>query len=162
MDGATLRAVLTVDFDVGALSTFIARPALDHARSVVYTRDGTMLAYPAATLPATDKLLRHEDLKDPALEALFAANATGDGLHFVELGDYLASVAPIGGKRAGVPVPLDWYVATLVPAATLLGPTHRLERSPPSTPGPPSAPRGGGATTSRRSRRRRFRRRRCR
>jgi serine/threonine protein kinase len=130
-DGGTLRAVLTVDFDVGALSSFVARPALDHARSVVYTRDGTMLAYPAAEklLPVSDKLLRHEDLKDPALEALFAHGATADGLRFVELGDTLASIAPIGGKRAGVPVPLDWYVATLVPAGTLLGPTHRLERS---------------------------------
>ncbi len=130
-DGATLRAVLTVDFDVGALSSFVARPALDQARSVVYTKDGTMLAYPAAEklLPVSDKLLRHEDLKDPALEALFASGATADGLRFVELGDTLASVAPIGGKRAGVPVPLDWYVATLVPAGTLLGPTHRLERS---------------------------------
>jgi serine/threonine protein kinase len=130
-DGATLRAVLTVDFDVGALSTFVARPALDQARSVVYTKDGTMLAYPAAEklLPVSDKLLRHEDLKDPALEALFENGATAQGLRFVELGDTLASVAPIGGKRAGVPVPLDWYVATLVPAGTLLGPTHRLERS---------------------------------
>ena len=44
----TLRAVLTVDFHVGALSSFIARPAIDHARSVVFTAGGTILAYPAA------------------------------------------------------------------------------------------------------------------
>jgi serine/threonine protein kinase len=132
LDGDKLLAVLTVDFNVGALSSFVARPALDQARSVVYTRDGTMLAYPSADqlkLPETDKLLRHEDLKDPALEALFAAHPPADGIQFVELGDTLASVAPIGGKRAGVEVPLDWYVATLVPASTLLGATHRLERS---------------------------------
>jgi len=131
-DGTTLRAVLTVDFDVGALSTFIARPALDQARSVVYTKDGTMLAYPAAdkiAVPTGDKLLRHEDLKDPALDALLDKHPEGKTLQLVELPGALASVAPIGGKRAGVELPLDWYVATIVPTATLLGATRRLERS---------------------------------
>ncbi|HSN27359.1 MAG TPA: protein kinase [Kofleriaceae bacterium] len=131
-DGNTLRAVLTVDFDVGALSSFVARPAMDQARSVVYTKDGTMLAYPAAdqlSLPASDKLLRHEDLKDPALDALLDKHPEGTGLQLVELPGALASVAPIGGKRAGVDVPLDWYVATIVPTHTLLGATRRLERS---------------------------------
>jgi serine/threonine protein kinase len=133
--GHALRAVLTVDFDVGALSRYVARPVLDHARSIVYTRDGIVLAYPAAdklALPAADKLLRHEDLRDPALEVLLASDpprelrlstlATGDGF-------YLAAVAPVGGRRAGVAIPLDWYVATVVPVRTLLGPTHALERS---------------------------------
>jgi serine/threonine protein kinase len=130
-----LRAVLTVDFDVGALSQYVARAVLDQARSIVYTRGGIVLAYPAAdklALPANDKLLRHEDLRDPALEALFAASQPGE-LRLSELaaadGTYLAAVAPIGGRRAGVAVPLDWYVATLVPTRTLLGPTHALERS---------------------------------
>jgi serine/threonine protein kinase len=131
-----LQAVLTVDFDVGALSTFVARPALDQARSVVFTKDGVILAYPAADklgLPTSDKLLRAEDLHDPALDALFKANPTAGSQHFLDLdatdGEYLASVAPIGGKRAGIEVPLDWYVATVVPARTLLGPTRKLERA---------------------------------
>jgi serine/threonine protein kinase len=130
-----LRAVLTVDFDVGALSQYVARPVLDQARSIVYTRDGIVLAYPAAdklALPANDHLLRHEDLRDPALEALFAAPQPS-ALQLSELaasdGTYLAAIAPIGGRRAGVAVPLDWYVATVVPTRTLLGPTHALERS---------------------------------
>jgi len=129
-----LRAVLTVDFDVGALSRFVARPALDGARSLVYTSTGVILAYPDAeqlARPATEKLLRHEDLRDPALDALFAERAP-DALRVLDLrtrdGGYLASVAPIGGRRAGVAVPLDWYVATVVPERALLGPTHRLER----------------------------------
>jgi serine/threonine protein kinase len=131
-----LQAVLTVDFDVGALSTFVARPALDQARSVVFTKDGVILAYPAADklgLPASDKLLRAEDLHDPALDAMFKANPTTGTQHFLDLdasdGEYLASVAPIGGKRAGIDVPLDWYVGTVVPARTLLGPTRKLERA---------------------------------
>jgi len=134
-----LVAVLTVDFDVGALSSYVARPALDEARSVVFTRDGIILAYPTASklaLPAADKLLRHEDFRDPALTSLFkaiGAGGGGDRLQFLELeasdGGYLTSVAPIGGKRAGIAVPLDWFVATVVPAHTLLGPTRALERS---------------------------------
>jgi serine/threonine protein kinase len=130
----TLRAVVTVDFHVAALSSFVARPAIDQARSLVYTQDGTVLAYPAVEqLPATDTVLKVSDVHDPALTALFAAHRGGDSLRFIELsasdGNYLASVAPIGGKRAGVPVPLDWYVATLVPETTLLGPTRKLLRS---------------------------------
>jgi serine/threonine protein kinase len=131
----TLRAVLTVDFHVGALSSFVARPAIDQARSVVFTQNGTILAYPSAdtlSIP-NDKLLAVADLHDAALTALFAAHHPGTSRRYLQLstsgGDYLASVAPIGGVRAGVPAPLDWYVATLVPEHTLLGPTRKLLRS---------------------------------
>ncbi len=135
-----LTAVLTVDFDVGALSSYVARPALDEARSIVFTRDGIILAYPSAetlAVPTTEKLLRYTDVRDPALVALFdrmnrTGGATAD-LSFMTLdatdGTYLASIAPIGGKRAGISVPLDWYVATVVPSRTLLGPTQALVRS---------------------------------
>jgi serine/threonine-protein kinase len=43
-------------------------------------------------------------------------------------GAYLASVAPVGGTRAGITAPLDWYLATMVPERVLLGPTKRLEK----------------------------------
>ncbi|HEY5935838.1 MAG TPA: protein kinase [Kofleriaceae bacterium] len=135
IDSGTLRAVLTVDFDINRLSSYVARPALDQARSLVYTGDGVILAYPAASklsLPKNDQVLRYTDLNDPVLDALFAQPATTE-LRFMELatrdGDHLSSVAPIGGRRAGVAVPLDWYVATIVPERTLLGPTKALERS---------------------------------
>jgi serine/threonine protein kinase len=124
--------VLTVDFHVGALSTLVARPALDQARSIVYAKDGVVLAYPSTKTPQGDRLLRFSDLHDPALDALFAVPAP-DRLKFAELdtrdGAYLAAIAPIGGKRAGVAVPLDWYVATLVPSRTLLGPAQSMVRS---------------------------------
>jgi serine/threonine protein kinase len=127
----TLAAVLTVDFDVGALSTFIARPALDQARSAVYSRDGAVLASPLATtlpVPSGDALLRGSDLHDPALDKLFLQpDVTGTRELATRDGRYLASVVAIGGKRAGVTGPLDWFIATVVPARTLLGPTHRLE-----------------------------------
>jgi serine/threonine protein kinase len=131
-DGDTLRAVLTVDFDINALSSYVARPALDGARSIVYAGDGVVLAYPNASVDVGDRLLKFTDLKDPALVALFAQQPSPE-MRVLELaasdGDYLASVAPIGGARAGVTVPLDWYVGTIVPTSTLLGPTRKLERS---------------------------------
>jgi serine/threonine protein kinase len=134
LDNGQLRAVVTVDFDNSALTKYVARPALDQARSLVYTGDGVILAYPAASklsLPKNDQVLRYTDLHDPVLDALFAQPATTE-LRFLELatrdGGHLASVAPIGGRRAGVAVPLDWYVATIVPERTLLGPTKALER----------------------------------
>lgn len=127
-----LAAVITVDFDVGALSAFIARPALDGARSIVYTRDGTVLAAPAAAkeLPppqeGNDKPLRAQDLHDPVLDALMAHPATGSRVLSTRDGTYLAAVSDIGGKRAGVTVPLDWYIATAVPEKALLGPSRRM------------------------------------
>ncbi|MFT3694836.1 MAG: serine/threonine protein kinase [Kofleriaceae bacterium] len=125
-----LAAVITVDFDVGALSAFIARPALDGARSIVFTRDGTVLAAPMVKdLPITDKVVRAADLKDPVLDALLADLTSGSRTLRTSMnGVYLAAVSAIGGKRAGVAVPLDWYVATVVPESALLGPSHRLLR----------------------------------
>ena len=130
--GHALRAVITVDFHVAALSRFIAKPVLDQARSFVYTRDGTVLALSAAKqqLPAGNKVLRREDLHDVALDAVFAADLADEVREIATSdGSYLARVTPLGGQRAGVAVPLDWFVATLVPTQTLLGPTHTLERS---------------------------------
>ena len=136
-DGA-LVAVTTVDFDVTELSAFVVRAPFEGARTIVFAADGTILAYPAAQVPEAatkaNRLLRHEDFADPALEALFATikdQPIGE-LRYWKLhapdGDYLASVAPVGGKRAGITAPLDWHLATLVPESVLLGPTHRLER----------------------------------
>ncbi len=133
-----LVAVITVDFDVTELSAFVVRAPFEGARTLVFAADGTVLAYPSAQVPAAaaneNRLLRHEDFADPALEALFAAIAgqrLGELRYFTvhaQDGNYLASVAPVGGKRAGIAAPLDWHLATLVPERVLLGPTHRLEK----------------------------------
>jgi serine/threonine protein kinase len=137
-DGTSLRAVTTVDFDVSELSSFVSRAPFEGARTVMFSADGTILAFPSAPLPQAaikeNRLLRHTDFADPALTALFAALATAPStrLRFLEVeasdGTYLASVAPVGGKRAGIAAPLDWYLATLVPERVLLGPTRRLEK----------------------------------
>jgi len=136
--GGVLVAVTTLDFDVSELSSFVSRAPFDGARTVMFAADGTILAFPSAPLPQAavkeNRLLRHTDFDDPALAALFGAiaNLTSTQLRFIELdardGTYLASIAPVGGKRAGIAAPLDWYLATLVPERVLLGPTHRLEK----------------------------------
>ena len=136
-DGA-LQAVITVDFDVGALSKFLVRSPLEGARAVVFSGDGTILAFPAAAVPQAaiqeGRLLRAEDYGDRALSALFTSidMAKIDQLRFFRVatpdGAYLASVAPVGGQRGGITTPLDWYLAALVPERTLLGPTRRLEK----------------------------------
>jgi Protein kinase domain len=140
-DGA-LAAVTTVDFDVAALSAFVAQAPVPDARTLVFAGDGTILAYPSAPAPEAarreDRLLRHQDYADPALEALFTAlgapgaAASAGEPRFLELdtarGRYLAAVAPIGGRRAGITTPLDWYVATLVPANVLLGAADHREQ----------------------------------
>jgi len=137
-DGA-LTAVLAVDFDVAELSKFIRRPPLAGARTVMFTVDGTILAYPAVAIPQTaieeKRLLRYQDFKEPALDALFAAirGSTLTEQRFMRIeasdGAYLASVAVVGGKRAGTAAPLDWYLATLVPESTLFGATKRFGRA---------------------------------
>ncbi len=136
-DGS-LAAVLTIDFDVSELSAFIGRPPLAGARTLMFTADGTVLAYPAAVIPPTAKdenrLLRYSDFKEPAIDALFAGigTATAAEQRFMQLsasdGDYLASVAKIGGVHAGIAAPVEWYLATLVPEKTLYGATWRFGR----------------------------------
>lgn len=132
-----LAAVVTVDFDVATLSRFIDHSALSGARTAVIARDGSILAFPSAPVPKTasdaSRLLRAEDYGDPALAALTRTlgTRTPTQLQFFELstrdGEYLASVTPVGGKRGGVDAPLDWYLAALVPEATLLGPTKAMQ-----------------------------------
>jgi serine/threonine protein kinase len=104
----------------------------------MFAADGTILAFPSVPIPETaskeNRLLRADDFGDPALTALMHAlgGKPPSSLRFMTLdasdGAYLASVAPVGGKRAGITAPLDWYLATMVPERVLLGPTKRLEK----------------------------------
>jgi serine/threonine protein kinase len=136
-----LVAVVTIDYNVDELSASIGRPPLDGARTIVFTRDGTILAYPGLSIPEIasreERLLRYADFKDAALDALFAAlgTAPADEQRFLRLeasdGTYLASIASVasaGGKRAGTAAPIDWQLATLVPERVLFGATRQLGR----------------------------------
>ncbi|HEX5060177.1 MAG TPA: cache domain-containing protein, partial [Kofleriaceae bacterium] len=46
-----VAAVLVLDYDAAELSALLRQPPLAGARSVVFTRDGTILAYPSAQVP---------------------------------------------------------------------------------------------------------------
>ncbi len=139
-----LRAVLSIDYDVAELSSFLRSVPLAGAHTVMFTADGTILASSSPSVPQAAKekrLLRYTDYGDPALDALFASDAltqaravsAGTEPYFLRLatpkGDYLISIAVVGGQRAGTAVSEDWYLATLVPESTLLGPMHRLDRT---------------------------------
>jgi serine/threonine protein kinase len=133
-DAGEVAAVLVLDYDAAELSELISTQSLPGARSVVFTKDGTILAYPSRTMPEAaikeKRLIRHTDFKDPALDALFAALGTATRaeqafMHLDARGDkYLASVSAIGGKTGAV----DWYLATLVPKSTLFATMKRLNR----------------------------------
>ncbi|CAN5812637.1 hypothetical protein BH11MYX2_BH11MYX2_30970 [soil metagenome] len=135
-----LTAVLIVDFDVGELSKFVSKSALAGARTVLFTPDGTILAYPSAAIPETAmterRLLRYSDFHEPALDALFAklkeAPLGDESQRFMRIetttGAYLASVAVVNKGRNSV-VPLDSYLATLVPESALFGAMKKLDRT---------------------------------
>jgi serine/threonine protein kinase len=138
VDGS-VQAVTTVDFDVTAMSAFIYKAPFEGARTVLFAADGTILAFPSKKLPDVaikeHRLLRAADYGDPALTALMTHlgdPSTSQGIQFRDVdtsdGQYLVAISHIGGKRAGITAPVDWYLATLVPERVLLGPTHRLEK----------------------------------
>ena len=137
-DDGSLTAVLSLDYDVGSLSSFIGQAPLAGARTVMFTAEGTVLAYPSAPIPELarleKRLLRYSDFGEPALDALFvmisASTARQQRFMRVEApdGDYLASVTTVGGRRAGTAGALEWYLATMVPERTLLGATRKLGR----------------------------------
>lgn len=117
-----LRAVLTVDFDVFALSTSMVSVPVAGAKTLLYSSDGTLLAYPEGAevfermaLPA-GKVVELGDLRDPAIDAFFAAfrqhpEQPGAFSRFVTGSEaMLAMVAPV----PDFPV-LGWNVAAIVP-----------------------------------------------
>jgi serine/threonine protein kinase len=133
-----LQAVLTVDFDINALSSFVSEIPVAGARSIVYSADGAILIYTAKDRKAPqlkeERLLTPADLNDPAITALFAAATaaqpsapTNVALQASD-GVYIASITPIGGSRAGIAEPLNWFVATVVPESTILASSKQLER----------------------------------
>lgn len=117
-DDGTLTAVLSIDFDIEELSPSITAPPLEGARTVVFARDGAILAYPSVAPPTGDGVPSYKDYKDPTLAELFTALGKANNQQFVRLDGYLASVAPLH----------DWYLATLVPDATLFGATDDLNK----------------------------------
>jgi serine/threonine protein kinase len=136
-DGRTVRAVLTADFDVHALSASMAHSPLPGARTLLYNDEGTVLAYPEgfaamANLPVrSSRAISLADLGDPVIDAFFAlTRSRGQALtpgKFTELGagggSVLAMVMPVPGFPE-----LGWSVAAIVPRDVFFGATLVHER----------------------------------
>ncbi|HEV8550454.1 MAG TPA: hypothetical protein VGQ57_15525, partial [Polyangiaceae bacterium] len=122
-----LASVIAVDFDVSALSSFMARADSAGVSTLVFADDGVVLAYPSAaariaTLKPTSHALDYRDIDDPQLNAFFsqlpAADQArrGDFTRFDHAGHaVLATVAPIGGASGP-----RWNVAVLVSEESFL------------------------------------------
>ncbi len=128
-----LLAVVGVDFDVDALTKFMAsgESASEAVHSVVFTLQGVVLAYPKgaaelARLPRNEQVATHAALGDPALSALVrrVQDLNPDQrdqalIDFsVDSDRFLSSIRHLG---AGGP---DWYIATFAPERTIFQELH--------------------------------------
>jgi serine/threonine protein kinase len=130
----TLRRVIAVDFDVSALSAFMARGERSDVRSLVFADGGVILAYPSAAtrishLRPTTHALTYQDIGDPLLDAFFAAlpalrrAPAGELQRFrAEGDDILTSVTPVGDASGP-----RWHVAVLASEQSTLA-ALRLHR----------------------------------
>jgi serine/threonine protein kinase len=120
-DDGELESVIAVDFDVSALSEFMARAESAHVHALVYAENGVVLSYPKAaakiaTLKPTSHALSYRDIDDAMLSAFFRVlPSRSDELRtdFTQFESehqgMLATVAPLGD--ASLP---RWHVAVLV------------------------------------------------
>jgi adenylate cyclase len=127
-DGA-LRGVVTVDFDLNALSTFVAtlHPS-EHARVLVYTDSGVVLAHPSARVVArgnqgaAGKLVTRDDIEDPAARAYFQANGSDS---FELDGQRMLAASHAFEPGEG----LHWRVAAIAPESDFMGALERTMRN---------------------------------
>jgi serine/threonine protein kinase len=136
MDGGELHSVIAVDFDVSALSSFMASAESADVHSLVFAEGGVVLAYPKAAariakLKPTNHALNYRDVGDPLLDEFFrvwSSRRDELGKDFTrfesENESMLTTVAPIGG--AALP---RWHVAVLVAERSFLSAlaTHRRQ-----------------------------------
>ncbi len=133
--GGALRAVLTADFDVQALSGSMVSAPFAGAKTLLYASDGTLLAYPegAAALAGMalppDRAVEIGDLHDPAIDAFFLAARQapappGELLRFSTHSEtLLAMLAPVPGFPE-----LGWNVAAIVPEQVFFAARIQHER----------------------------------
>jgi len=124
IDGA-LHAVMTIDFDVHALSSTLRERTERGTRALLFASDGSVLAHSdAAALDAAavteDRIEHVEDLHDPVLEAYYEL-LPGAGVSVVDVGGarWLAATTPMR-ERLG----LGWAMVYLAPEARFLGVLH--------------------------------------
>jgi len=131
-----VHAVITVDFDVTALSAVLSRTSMGGAATLLYTRDGNVLAYPSGEgrindLPLRqDRALLYSDLDDPLLNAFFKdfngpAHAPSSTLAELDVDGKKQLVAE---KPIIADGNLGWSVATIMPEARILSALHQHQQ----------------------------------
>jgi HAMP domain-containing protein len=135
-----LRGVVSVDFDLKALSTFVRGLSISENSLVfLFTADEYLLAHPnleqiqPAGSPDRQKLLTLADMNDPLVQSLrdharpkTAAATAGDSFRFFELTNggmkYFASTTAFD-----VGEDLPWVVGALAPKSDFLGDVWRSQ-----------------------------------
>jgi serine/threonine protein kinase len=126
-----LHAVLTIDFDVNALTQLLRSGELPDMRTLLFSTDGTLLAYPQGAqriklLSQHDRVLTYRDLGDATLNAFFRQLSAGGStpLRFdVGTEPYLATVVAVEHDPT-----LRWSVAYLVPERVFFESLHAYSR----------------------------------
>jgi serine phosphatase RsbU (regulator of sigma subunit) len=134
-----LRGVLSVDFDLNALSDFVATlvPS-EHSRVFLFTPEQVLLAYPNQHALGTEqgepgRLLSLADVREPLVDAFrrnlrpeYARTAGGDTFHFFEFrhdgAEYLASTTAFH-----VGDDLVWVVGAVAPKEDFLAGVWRSQ-----------------------------------
>ena len=126
-----LHAVLTVDFDVNELSRVLRSGELADMRTLLFTGNGTLLAYPQGEKRilglhlGLEQALSYRDLADPTLNAFFNALGSqptaGNQLLSFDVDDsqHLAALS-----RVSTDPTLDWTVAYVVPERAFFQSLH--------------------------------------
>ncbi len=126
-----LHAVVTVDFDVSELSRLLRSGELPDMRTLLFTGNGTLLAYPQGEKRilglhlGLERALSYRDLADPTLNAFFAAlgsrPTSGSQLLSFDVGDsqHLAALSRVSNDPT-----LDWTVAYVVPERAFFESLH--------------------------------------
>jgi serine/threonine protein kinase len=119
-----LHAVLTVDFDVAALSRLLTADPVPGATVVLFTRGGELLAYPPGALADEDRArregrpVRTADVGDPVLRAFFGGGTGGRPPSSFQIDGepFMAALADASDDPA-----LGWTVAYVAPERLFLG-----------------------------------------
>lgn len=136
VDGKTLEGVLTIDFDLNALSGFVKSADLSANGTVLlFTPDGTLLAHPDVNVVATTgagdqgKLISVADLPGAPMRALHTElGRKHDAIEIeggIKLQNFGVSVDGIAHLASFTAFPVDrdvlWFVGAIAPESDFLG-----------------------------------------
>jgi adenylate cyclase len=124
----TLRGVVTVDFDLGALSRFVSELHLSpHSVVFLYSDDGTILAHPSLHLGGSghaSELVTKANIDDPLVRAFFDHQS---GVRFDFESDHQVHLATSRAFTIDDGA-LAWHVGAIAPERDFNGPLEENKR----------------------------------